>query len=341
MKKAVLYELKLTAFALSLTAFTGCAGVPVYYDTGDNTVMESNEPEKVEAEAETEKTKEKPEEASENTDETQISEETTEIALGTSGYVITVPSDYYAGDITEIDRRDDMIAYYKSDTHLMDFDVYQFATEGRSLEEYTKEESLQYGASDYTFEKINDIALTLYYSQEEYEGGSYRVANYLFEAGNDFIELCFWLDGDDAEKLTEEIINSLARAEGDSSDTRKEDGSPFDYKQYMDLIPQEYMSPEYKQAIESIVDEAVRNALDAYDAQFDSPEFIGEVTVTGKNGSSENNGKNYDMYDVKADNGELYSAEWRYDDMPLEAGSRVQLMRGTDGSFYLDPIPKE
>ena len=348
MKNTILYELKLAVFAISLTAFTGCAGVPVYYNTGE-TVMESNAPEITETETEEEKSGEQPAEASENMDDMQLFEETAEITLGTSGYVITVPSDYYEGDVTEIDRRDDMIAYYKSDAHLMDFDVYQFATEGKSLEEYTKEESLQYGADDYTFEKINDTALTLYYSQEDYEGISYRVVNYIFEAG-DFIELSFWLDGDDAEILVEGIINSLARA-GDgapdtkasatnATDTKAADGSPFDYDKYMDLIPDEYLSEENKQMIESIVDEAVKSAYAAYDGQFDSPEFIGEVTVVKKNGSSENGGKLYDLYDVKSEDGGNYSAEWRYD-MPLENGSRVHLMHGTDGSFYLDPIPKE
>ena len=54
---------------------------------------------------------------------------------------------------------------------------------------------------------INDIELARYYSEEEYDGKSYRVVNYLFEAGDDFGELAFWLDGDDAEDLADRMIS--------------------------------------------------------------------------------------------------------------------------------------
>lgn len=136
-------------------------------------------------------------------------EDTTDIAIGTTGYIITVPSDYFGADVTQEERRDDMTAYYKSDKHLMDFDIYQFDREGRKLDEYTAIEAKEYGADDFENIKINDIDLTLYYSEEEYDGKSYRVANYIFEAGDDFGELSFWLDGDDAEALTDRIMSSL------------------------------------------------------------------------------------------------------------------------------------
>jgi hypothetical protein len=136
-------------------------------------------------------------------------ENTTDIRIGTTGYIITVPSDYFGADITQEDRRDDMIAYYKSEEHLMDFDIYQFERDGKTLEEYTAEESEEYGAEDFETVKINDIDLTLYYSEERYDDISYSVANYIFAAGDDFGELSFWLDGDDAKALTEGIISSL------------------------------------------------------------------------------------------------------------------------------------
>ena len=41
--------------------------------------------------------------------------DTTDIRIGTTGYIISAPSDYYSADVTEKERRDDMIAYYKSD----------------------------------------------------------------------------------------------------------------------------------------------------------------------------------------------------------------------------------
>ena len=150
-----------------------------------------------------------------NTEQAATEDESTkeyvDIAIGTTGYIIAVPSDYYGADVTEEERRDDMIAYYKSDAHLMDFDVYQFPKEGQTLNEYTAKEAHQYGAE--TFERVflgdGDIDATLYYSKEEYSGVKYKVANYIFETTTEFGELVFWLDGDDAEELADDIISTL------------------------------------------------------------------------------------------------------------------------------------
>ncbi|MBQ7587570.1 MAG: hypothetical protein IJT37_06035 [Lachnospiraceae bacterium] len=133
----------------------------------------------------------------------------TEIALGTTGFNISIPSDYYSGEVTKDDRKDDQIAYYKSDEHLMDFDVYQFGKDGMTLEEYAKKEAKEYKADGVEEVTYNGISMMLYYSQEEYDGESYRVANYIFENDDDFAELSFWLDGDDAEELVEQILFSI------------------------------------------------------------------------------------------------------------------------------------
>ena len=138
--------------------------------------------------------------------------ETIDLAIGTTGYIITIPSDYYGAEITEKERKDDMIAYYKSDEHLMDFDVYQFAKDGKTLLEYTAEEAHQYGAKDFEKVQLGDIDATLYYSDEEYDGIQYKVANYIFETTTEFGELSFWLDGDDAYDLAGEIVSSLRYA---------------------------------------------------------------------------------------------------------------------------------
>ena len=138
--------------------------------------------------------------------------ETIDLAIGTTGYIITIPSDYYGAEVTEKERKDDMIAYYKSDEHLMDFDVYQFAKDGKTLLEYTAEEAHQYGAKDFEKVQLGDIDATLYYSDEEYDGIQYKVANYIFETTTEFGELSFWLDGDDAYDLAGEIVSSLRYA---------------------------------------------------------------------------------------------------------------------------------
>lgn len=154
-------------------------------------------------------------EASDGTDH-----DTMEINIGTTGFVISIPSDYYEGKVTREDRSDDQIAYYKSDGHLMDFDVYQFDKEGKELPEYAESEAKEYGAENVEEVTYNGIRMMLYYSTEEYDGNTYRVANYIFENDTDFAELSFWLDGDDAEDLVEQILFSIyAGIEGSDDGT--------------------------------------------------------------------------------------------------------------------------
>ena len=133
----------------------------------------------------------------------------TEIEIGTSGFMISIPSDYYEGEVTREDKKDDQIAYFRSDDHLMDFDVYQFDKEGMTLEEYAAKEAREYNADKVEDAGFNGVNMKLYYSQEEYEGKSYPVANYIFENDTDFTELSFWLDGEDAEDLVRQILFSI------------------------------------------------------------------------------------------------------------------------------------
>ena len=93
----------------------------------------------------------------------------------------------------------------------MDFDVYQFPNEGKDLYAYTETKAKQYNADGITEVTINDTDLGLYFSKKKYEGeeGEFIVANYIFISGNDFGELSFWQDGDEAEELTKAIINSI------------------------------------------------------------------------------------------------------------------------------------
>ncbi len=142
------------------------------------------------------------------------------VPVGTTGYLVAVPADYRAGEVTDEERRDDQLAYYRSEKHLMDFDVYQFPTEGRSLADYAAAEAKEYGADKVESLTVNGVPLALYCSEEQYDGISYRVANYLFEAGDDFGELSFWLDGEDAEALTEQIIESLSYRQAPQEDLK-------------------------------------------------------------------------------------------------------------------------
>lgn len=138
--------------------------------------------------------------------------ETYDLQLGESPYWITVPADYHAGEVTEEEAADDMIAYYKSESSPLDFDVYEFGKNGYTLEKYAIEEAKRYEAERVDYRTINDIDVAVYFSYEEYDGQTYRLSNYLFEYGDDFVELAFWLDGEVAVKQADRIISSLTKS---------------------------------------------------------------------------------------------------------------------------------
>ncbi|SDA31874.1 hypothetical protein SAMN02910447_03453 [Ruminococcus sp. YE71] len=137
--------------------------------------------------------------------------ETYELKLGESPFTITVPSGYKPGPVTEEEAADDMIGYYFSESSPLDFDVYEFGKNGYTLEKYAVEEANKYEAERVDYRTINGIDLAFYYSYEESEGEMYTVANYLFENGDEFMEIAFWLDGEIAVKQTDRILSTLER----------------------------------------------------------------------------------------------------------------------------------
>ena len=105
-----------------------------------------------------------------------------------------------------------MVAYMRSAETLLDFDVYQFTKEGRpeKLVEYAEQEAAEYNAFEVvTGERSNGIDAAWYRARETYEGKEYTTLNYLFEDGNQYVEIAFWLDGETAEAEAQEIISTL------------------------------------------------------------------------------------------------------------------------------------
>ena len=139
--------------------------------------------------------------------------ETYDLQLGDSPFFLTIPTGYRAGPVTEEEAADDMVGYYYSDSSPLDFDVYQWGKKGYTLEKYAIEEANTYGAERVDYRTINGIDLAFYYSYEESEGEMYTVANYLFEYGDDFMEISFWLDGEIAVKQTDRILSTLKRVD--------------------------------------------------------------------------------------------------------------------------------
>ena len=138
---------------------------------------------------------------------------TYDLQLGNSPFYLTVPMGYQAGEVTEAEAADDMIGYYYNVSSPLDFDVYQFGKKGYTLEKYAIEEANRYEAERVDYRTINGIDMAFYYSYEESNGEMYQVANYLFEYGNDFIEIAFWLDGQIAVKQSDRILSTLRRTD--------------------------------------------------------------------------------------------------------------------------------
>ncbi len=136
-----------------------------------------------------------------------------EIRLGTSRFTLTVPDDFEQGDITQEDIEDDQVAYWYSEASLLDFDVYQFGKEGlpQALAEYTEEEASEYeGVSGIVTDgEINLVPAAQYRAVEEYEEGEYDTITYIFDAGDEFVEVVFWLDGLTADAEADAIIHTL------------------------------------------------------------------------------------------------------------------------------------
>ena len=140
---------------------------------------------------------------------------TFDLHLGTLPFCMSVPEGYRLGDESEtVAAAKGQTWYYYSENSPLDFDVYQWKKEGYTLEKYAIEEALAYGAERVDYRTVNDVFLAYYYSYEEYDGQMYSVVNYLFEDGNNFMKVSFWLDGEIAVRQADRIVSTLHRTDG-------------------------------------------------------------------------------------------------------------------------------
>ena len=129
--------------------------------------------------------------------------------LGTSDFSIVLPEGYA---LTEDDMDEDQVAYYYKDDNSIDFDVYQW----EKGDEYTLESEANAFAGIYgTVAEpvtVNGINGMKYVSQEEHEGKSYTVVNYMFEDDVYIVELCFWtVDTAEEYAAVNEVLNTLKK----------------------------------------------------------------------------------------------------------------------------------
>lgn len=135
-----------------------------------------------------------------------------EIRLGTTHLSLKVQKVFQKGEITKEDTDISQVAYYYSDETLVDFDVYQWAkASGETLMDAINEETVEFDNARIHEKQINNIDLVYYYATEEYDGVSYDTVTYIAEDGDYFVEIVFWLDGENAEIEADEILNSLHR----------------------------------------------------------------------------------------------------------------------------------
>lgn len=133
----------------------------------------------------------------------------TQLQLGSSNYSVFVPHAYRNGEVTIEEVQANQVAYYFSPDSDMDFDIYQFFRPDpeMSLEAFTKKTAEDFNGSKARVRKINGIEVGTYLSREVYDGIEYDVMAALIEDGDDYVEIVFWLDGDDAASEADAILD--------------------------------------------------------------------------------------------------------------------------------------
>ncbi|MCQ2508438.1 MAG: hypothetical protein MJ097_06590, partial [Dorea sp.] len=113
--------------------------------------------------------------------------------------------------MTAEDTSDSQVGYFYSDDSKVDFDVYQWAKAAdETLEDAAKEEAEKFGA-EVRDSVINDISFVYYEATEESDGTEYPTVTYIAEDGDNFVEIVFWMDGDDSPAEVDAIISTIAR----------------------------------------------------------------------------------------------------------------------------------
>lgn len=136
------------------------------------------------------------------------------IRLGTTGYRIQIPADFIRSDPDANEITEGGIGYwYSTADNYADFDLYQFPKAGlaETLSEYVIQETEYWGncTNIVTGEKINGIEYASYNSVDTYNGKEFDTFVIIFDAGEWYVELLFWMDGETVAADVTEILNSI------------------------------------------------------------------------------------------------------------------------------------
>lgn len=133
------------------------------------------------------------------------------ITLGTTAFNIAMPYNYVLGEITATDTDESQVAYYYSDECLVDFDVYQWTVaEGETLKDVAIAEAAEYEA-EVTELTVGEFTIYIYEATEESEGTEYTTCTALMQDGDQFVEIVFWLDGENAAEIVASALLTIAK----------------------------------------------------------------------------------------------------------------------------------
>jgi len=193
----------------------------------------------------------------------EAAEATRRLRLGSSAFTMAVPASYVEGELTQEDIDDDQVGYYYSNESLMDFDIYQFSKDGypNDLATFVQEECSGFNEVSelVTSGEVNGIPAGWYRTVEEYQDTRFNTLTYILDDGEEYVEVCFWLDGENADAEVDAIIRTLSRDEA---------GTPGDEGAAVEPVAE----PASAQRTSAEVPEA---EADGYDAAQDGAEATG------------------------------------------------------------------
>ena len=137
-----------------------------------------------------------------------------QLQIGSSDYVITLPTLFLEGAVSEEEFEEEgYAACYYSPFALFDIDLYQCAVadEEPTLEAFTVKDAEQYGGYEISLDdQINGVTVTSYRSVETYNDVECQCATYTFENKGYYFQLCFYWTDPDAEADVEALMETFA-----------------------------------------------------------------------------------------------------------------------------------
>lgn len=142
---------------------------------------------------------------------------TTDLRLGTTDLVVTVPKSLEQDSVTKEEADDFMINYFVSDKDNLDFDVYQWAVAcDRSFNDEIEEAVSAVKGGDLERISYNNVDVATWTSIQyfDYDKDSvaeeYKVISAMAEDGNGFyVELEFWTETSEEEAAAWNVIKSI------------------------------------------------------------------------------------------------------------------------------------